>query len=208
MDPSQSVGWVGTPEQFQHLVDEVKQQAAVRREQSTPVTFELKGVTGSVKLTLVFPKSVFAAKRKRASVESGELRPDGKAHLLFAHPDGGVPAAVAAGLEREGARQRASDVHFQGKVFANDAKLVEALVGKAWSVALNDAKARQPWTDEAARCKYSRLHADWAALQTAAAESPELKNFIDGFAVSEGGESASKDSESDGSGESGGGSDE
>lgn len=207
MDLPQAVAWVGTPEHFQQLVDDVKRQTAVRREQNTPVTFELKGVTGSVSLTLVFPKSV-AAKRKRPTVEGGELRPDGKPHLLFAHRLGGVPEAIQAGLEREGARQRASNMHFQGKVFTDDGKLVEALVGKAWSVALKDATARQPWKDEAVRCNHSRLNVRWDGLKTAAAASQELKAFIDGFAADEGGvpSESAKGSESSGGGESGPGS--
>jgi hypothetical protein len=207
MDLPHAVAWVGTPEQFQQLVDDVKRQTAVRREQNTAVTFELKGVTGSVSLAIVFPKSV-AAKRKRTSVESGELRPDGKPHLLFANRLGGVPEAIQAGLEHEGARQRASNMHFQSKVFTDDGKLVEALVGKAWSVALKDATARQPWKDEAVRCNHSRLNAHWDGLKTAAAASQELKAFIDGFAADEGGgpSESAKGSESSGGGESGPGS--
>ena len=139
----------------------------------------LDGMNGSsVAFTVVVP----ASKRKRAVLDGDEPRPNGKAHLLFAHPSGGVPEAVQDGLREDGARERALDAHVPGKAFQSDEKLVEALVGKAWSVALKDQAARRPWAEEAERCGYSRSAADWETLKNAVAACGELTEFIAGFA--------------------------
>jgi hypothetical protein len=176
----------GTPREcidaLQKAVVDVKEAISVKRQQSSEVEFVLDGMNGSsVTVTVVFPQSS-ASKRKRAVLESDEPRPNGKAHLLFAHPSGGVPEAVQDGLQKDGARERALQAHFPGKAFQNDDKLVEALVGNAWSVALKDPAARRPWAEEAERCGYSRSAANWETLKAAVAACKELTGFIAGFA--------------------------
>jgi hypothetical protein len=173
----------GTPQEcidaLQKAVADVKAATSVKRQQSGEAAFVLDGMNGSsVAITVVFP----ASKRKRAVLESDEPRPNGKAHLLFAHPSGGVPAAVLDGLREDGARERALQAHFPGKSFQSHDKLVEALVGKAWSVALKDPAARRPWAEEAERCGYSRSAADWETLKAAVAACSELTGFIASFA--------------------------
>jgi hypothetical protein len=173
----------GTPAEciaaLQKAVADVKAATTVKRQQSSEVEFALDGMNGSsVSFTVVFP----ASKRKRAGLESDEPRPNGKAHLLFAHPSGGVPEAVQAGLREDGARERALAAYFPDKAFQSDDKLIEALVGKAWSVALKDPVARRPWAEEAERCGYSRSAADWETLKNAVAACSELTGFIASFA--------------------------
>ena len=175
----------GTPAEciaaLQKAVADVKAATSVKRQQSGEVEFVLDGMNGSsVAVTVVFP----ASKRKRAVLESDETRPNGKAHLLFAHTSGGVPGAVQDGLRGDGARERALEAHFPGKAFQSDDKLIEALVGKAWSVALKDPAARRPWAEEAERCGYSRSAANWEALKNAVAACSELTEFIASFAGS------------------------